>query len=204
MAVNDSSENNRLLSFFSTDSTVAVEKFLRMRQKLIRYFAANRCPDPQDHADETIFRVIKAIDDGKKVDTVIEAYTQGFAKFVLLEVKRQHQYVPLDDISPENEPFTNPKEPEDNLAVWEQSENLVCEQKCLAEEFSADERKLLIGYYTTSHEEKLKYAREKLSLQLNISRNVLKKRAFKLREKLEVCMKKCLDPDGTKLKKPHM
>jgi DNA-directed RNA polymerase specialized sigma24 family protein len=203
MAKDDSSGGDRLLSFFDADETIAGEKLLRMRQKLIRYFAANRCPDPQDHADETIFRVIKALNEGKQVDTAIEAYIQGFAKFVLLEVKRLRQFAPLDEITPDKEPHTDPKEQE-NLAPWERKENLACEQKCFAEEFSDDERKLLIGYYTSEHEEKLKEAREKLAEHLGLTRPVLKKRAFRFRERLEACMKNCLDPDGTKLKKPHL
>ncbi len=202
MAKDDSSDGDRLLSLYDPDSIIAGEKLLRTREKLIRHFAANRCPDPQEHTDETILRVIKALNDGKQVDTVIEAYIFGFAKFVLMEVKRHRQFVPLDEITPEKEPHTNPLEKED-LAPWERKEYLECEQKCLSEKFSADEQRLLIGYYATGHEEKLKEARETQALQMSISRAVLKKRAFRLRRRLEDCMKNCLDADGTKLKKPH-
>lgn len=200
MAKDDSSDGDRLLSFFDNDSQVAGEKLLRIRQKLIRYFSAERCPDPQELSDETLFRVIKALNEGKQVTTTIEAYIFGFAKNVLREARRLPQFESLEEIPPDKERAAAPTQ--ETLAPWERKEILLYYQKCLTE-FTDSEQRLFVCYYAQNPGEKPKEARERLASLMGVSRAVLKKRAFRLREKLETCIKKCLSLEGTKAANLH-
>jgi DNA-directed RNA polymerase specialized sigma24 family protein len=200
MAKDDSSNGDKLLSFFDSDSQVAGEKLLRIRQKLIRYFSAERCPDPQELSDETLFRVIKAINEGKQVTTTIEAYIFGFAKNILREARRLPQFDSLEELPPDKERATSPEQ--ETLAPWERQEILAYYQKCLME-FTDSEQKLFLGYYAQNPGEKPKEARERLASLMGLSRAVLKQRAFRIRERLEACIKNCMSMKGTKSANPH-
>ena len=210
MAKDNSSSGNTLLLLFDKDLLIAEEKLLRMRQKLIRYFNGALRSTFQDHeecADETIYRVTKKINEGIEITNEVETdgiekYFFKVAHYVKLEFWRRPPTVLIDDDSTIDE--SDAKTPLETLIEkWEQAEILFCYQKCRSE-FNDSERALFDGYYITQPGEKPKEAREKLAVILGFSRPTIKKRAFRLRAKLEVCMKKCLAPDGTKLKKPHI
>lgn len=176
---------------------------------MIIYFSRelrSTAQDNEDCADETIFRVIKKIDEGVEITNEIETdgiekYIFGVAKFVKMGFWKRHITQPIEDDSTFAVNDTDDAL-QKLIETWEQEEILFCYRKCLSE-FNDSERALFDGYYIPPLGEKPKDESEKLAALLGFSRPILKKRAFRLREKLEVCMKKCLDPDGTKLKKPH-
>ncbi len=210
MAKDNSSSGNILLLLFDKDSLIAEEKLLRMRQKLIRYFNCALRSTFQNHeecADETIFRVANKIHEGIEITNEIETdgiekYFFKVAHYVKLEFWRRPSTVPIDDDSTlTGSDAENPLKT--LIEKREQAKILFCLQKCRSE-FNDSERALFDGYYITEPGEKPKEIREKLAVILGFSRPTLKKRAFRLRAKLEVCLKKCLDPAGTKLKKPHI
>lgn len=185
---------DRLLRYFDSDPVVASEKLLRCRQKLIRRFAAERCHDAEDLANETLQRVLQTLDrDETQLTTQIEAFIAGFATNVLRESWRRPilREDPLDALSPTKEPRT--LSPEKLVFVLsEQEDLLLCLEKCL-DKFHAWERETLIRYYDANHGEKLKKVREVMALSLGITSSQLRKRAFNFRAKLEECIKNCLD-----------
>jgi RNA polymerase sigma factor (sigma-70 family) len=209
MAKDDSSDDNKLLSLFDSDSLIAEEKLLRMRKKLILYFSRelhSSADDSEDCADETIIRVIKKLSEGVEITNEIETdgierYIFGVAKFVKMEFWRRQKFESIDDFTTDAKTSDNPEI--EIFELWEQEEILSCYRKCLAE-FNDAEQNLFGSYYNPPPGEKPKDARENLAELLGLSRPILKKRAFRLRERLEACMKNCLDPDGTKLKKLHL
>lgn len=205
MAKDNSSGSDKLVSFFDNE-----QNHRRIRKALIIYFSRELHSTAQDHedcADETIFRVIKKIDEGVEITNEIETdgiekYIFGVAKFVKMEFWRRPKIDSIEDDSTFDVGDTD-----DTLQIliktWEQEELLSCYRKCISE-FDESERALFDGYYIPPPGVKPKDVREKLAVLLHLSRPILKKRAFRLRERLEVCMKKCLGTDGTKLKKPHI
>jgi DNA-directed RNA polymerase specialized sigma24 family protein len=184
---------DRLLGFFDSNPVIAGEKLLRCRQKLIRRFAAERCRDPEDLANETLQRVLNALNKNpQRLTTKIEGFISGFATNIIYESRRSPIYKedPLDDISPVHEPRTKPLD-ELLIACSEQEELRLCLKKCL-DELHSSERETLIHYYDTEHGEKLKEVRERMALSLGFTSSQLRKRAFNLRTKLEGAIKTCL------------
>jgi hypothetical protein len=195
---------DRLLRYFDSDPVVASEKLLRCRQKLVRRFSAERCHDPEDLANETLQRVLQALErDEKQLTTRIEAFISGFATNILRESRRRpiHKEDPLDDLSPAREPRTVSIQ-ELLLAFSEEEDLRRCLKRCL-DELHPSDLKILIPYYDAGPGEKLKKVREGMALSLGLTSSQLRKRAFNLRTKLETCIKNCLDP-GTKIKNRHM
>jgi len=208
MAKDNSSGDNKLLSLFDDDPLIAEEKLLRMRKKLILYFSRelhSTFQDNEECADETIFRVIKKLDEGVEITNEVETegiekYTFTVARYVKMEFWRRQKTEPLED---ETSDVSDTDDPLNKLIEkWDEEKILFCYRECRSE-FSDSDRVLFDGYYITPPGVMPKDAREKLAVILGLSRPILKKRAFRLREKLEVCMKKCLGPDGTKLKNSH-
>jgi DNA-directed RNA polymerase specialized sigma24 family protein len=184
---------DRLLSFFDSNPVIAGEKLLRCRQKLIRRFGAERCRDPEDLANETLQRVLDALNKNpQRLTTKVEAFISGFATNIIYESRRSSIYKedPLDDISPAHEPRTKPLD-ELLIACSEQEELRLCLKKCL-DELLASERETLIRYYDTEHGDKLKEVRGRMALSLGFTSSQLRKRAFNLRTKLGTAIKTCL------------
>jgi hypothetical protein len=80
----------------------ALAGFLPVKQKLVRRSRAERCRDPEDLANETVQRVIDALNKNpQRLTTKIEAFISGFATNIIYESRRSPIYKedPLDDIS---------------------------------------------------------------------------------------------------------
>src|SRR5690242_17346356 len=78
-----------LLYLFDEDPSVAEEKLLRCRQKLVRRFCAERCRDPDDLASETLRRVLDALSlNPDRLTTTIEGFIFGFATNIIHESRR--------------------------------------------------------------------------------------------------------------------
>lgn len=81
---------DKLLRFFDSDPVIACEKLLRCRQKLVRRFSAERCHDAEDLTNETLQRVLQALDRQEiQLSTKIEAFISGFATNILRESRRR-------------------------------------------------------------------------------------------------------------------
>ncbi|MEK6283134.1 MAG: hypothetical protein AABN95_22480 [Acidobacteriota bacterium] len=183
----------QLLNFFDTDPVIAAEKLLRCREKLIRRFSVERCDDAEDLANETLRRVLDALNkDPQRLTTQIEAFISGFATNIVYESRRSpsHKEDPLAEISPANEPRTNPLD--DLLIAFSEQEALRrCFNECL-NELESSERDMLIRYYTSQLGEKLKRVRKLMALSMGLTGSQLRKLTFKLRSRLEICIKNCL------------
>lgn len=184
---------DKLLRFFDTNPTIAAEKLFRCRQKLVRRFAAERCNDAEDLANETLRRVLQVLDrDEKQLTTTIEAFISGFATNVLHETHRRPDLkeVPLEELSSENVPrIVSPEELE--FAFSREHDLWSCLKGCL-NELSQMDRETLVRYYDSELDEKLKEVRERMALLLGLTSAQLRKRTFKLRAQLEDCIKDCL------------
>ena len=67
------------------------ERYLEIRDRLVRYFSRRQCPHPEDLADETLNRVTRRLEESGAIESGAPArYCYIVAKFVLLESLRRH------------------------------------------------------------------------------------------------------------------
>src|SRR5215510_12590312 len=79
---------DKLLTSLDEDRDTAGEKYLEIRNNLIRFFEWRGSPFPEDHADETINRIAKKISEGEEIRNPASYYI-GVARMLLLEINRE-------------------------------------------------------------------------------------------------------------------
>jgi RNA polymerase sigma factor (sigma-70 family) len=168
---------DQLLDWFDPDPVRAGEKYEKIRRRLITIFLNRNCQEAEDWADETINRVAKRV--GELKDTYVgdpARYFYGVAKKVLLEYHRQHSRA-----IPSLPPAASHEELERPLA---------CLDGCLAQ-FSPENRELILRYYQEQKRAKIESHKE-LGEQMRLRAGALRARIYRLRAKLEKCVKECL------------
>src|SRR5437588_4677353 len=138
---------DRLLASLDSDREHAGEKYQEIRSNLARLFEWRGCPFPEDHADETINRVARRIEEGEDVRDVTK-YFFGVARLVVLEVhKNQARERLAVDSSPELQDGRA-----ENLPSDARIDHL---RHCL-DSLLPDQRELVISYYQGEKKTKIK------------------------------------------------
>lgn len=173
---------DKLLITLGGDRDSGSEKYLEIRTNLTRFFEWRGCSFPEDHADETINRLAKKIDEGEEILNPA-GYAMGVARLVLLEILkgRQKEQSALNEIGAASDVYVEPDGEEDRLE---------CLRKCL-QTLSPDNRELILQYYHGEKGEKIQN-RKKLLERLGVPVNTLRMRALRLRERLQSCVEECL------------
>lgn len=169
-----------LLSALDADRERAAERYLVVRRKLVKFFEVRGSSSPEDHADETINRVTRRLQEGEQVLDV-DRYVYGVARLLFLEVVKEPQHDPIEDVHAARLPSHQP------IA---QSLRETCFEKCLAN-LPSESRHLIVNYYKDEKRSKIKN-REELARNLGIPVNALRIRAHRIRGRLEECVSKCL------------
>jgi DNA-directed RNA polymerase specialized sigma24 family protein len=161
------------------------EWFISIRQRLIRFFAREGCPDPANCADETILRVVKALSKGATIDVKPATFTYAVAKIVEKECRRRRIKLKESQI---NGATPEPPLPDDS------AEDLLrlCLERCLRK-LSPFERALIIKYHEGSQSGDDMMNRKALAERLGMPIKKLRKKAIKIREKLKNCIADCLE-----------
>lgn len=170
----------RLLSILDpSDRERAGARYEDHRASLIRFFRWRGCETPEELADEVMTRASERAKDDEAIRD-IGRFLYGIARFVMLESHRRraaeeqstriHQVVALRDFDAER--------------------RLECLDACLAGLPPAD-RDLIVGYYDGSRGEKIAN-RQKLARALTVSLATLRVRAYRIRERLEACLHRCI------------
>ena len=164
-----------LLAWLDPDRDIAGLRYEDIRRGLIKIFINNGRNSVEDLADETINRVarkLNQIKDDYHGDHSL--YFYGVAKKIVHEDRRRAP-VPLptpnwisDDIETEYE----------------------CLERCL-QELTSESRELILQYYQDEKKEKIDHRRT-MADKLGIGLNALRIRAFRIRNSLELCVRKCL------------
>src|SRR5215510_659883 len=81
---------DQFLSILDIDRDRAGESYETLRRNLVQLFIWRGCRDPESHADETINRVIRKIDEGEEVRDII-SYAHGVARRLLLEIFKKQE-----------------------------------------------------------------------------------------------------------------
>jgi DNA-directed RNA polymerase specialized sigma24 family protein len=173
---------DRLLIALGGDRDSGGEKYLEIRTNLTRFFEWRGCSFPEDHADETLNRIAKKIDEGEEILNPA-GYAMGVARLVLLEIlkSRQREQSALNEIGTAGDVYVAADEGEDRLE---------CLRSCL-QTLPPDNRELILQYYQGEKSEKIQN-RKKLQDHLGIQVNTLRMRALRLRERLQGCVEECL------------
>jgi DNA-directed RNA polymerase specialized sigma24 family protein len=164
---------------------LTTEWFIPIRQRLIRFFALEGCPDPDNCADETIFRVVRALSKGATIHVNPATFTYGVAKNVENECRRRREKLKESQIYGTTPEPPLPDDPARDLLY-------LCLESCL-DELSPLKRTLIIKYYEGLRSGDDMRNRKALAERLGISMKKLRKEAIRIRGKLERCIADCLE-----------
>jgi DNA-directed RNA polymerase specialized sigma24 family protein len=172
---------DKLLASFGEDRERAGEKYLEVRNNLVRFFEWRGCPFPEDHADETINRVARRLAEGEEIHNP-SGYCVGVARLLLLEInkERAREQQALGEMA--DLPVADAEEEEEG--------RIECLRACL-QNLTADNRDLIVEYYHGEKGTKIEN-RKRLTERFRVPINTLRMRALRLREKLQACVEECL------------
>ena len=176
-----------LLDRLDADPSTAAEKYEALRVKIAHLHRWRGCAE--SHADEltdvTLDRVAAKLAAGEQVEN-LNAFASAVARFVALEHSRKNKLDAVGDDLPET-----PVEP-DLEFLDDPDERMKCLRRCVATTLGDEDRRLVVGYYDTDADEKMKIARKGLADSLGLTVNALKVRACRLRMRLEACINDCV------------
>jgi RNA polymerase sigma factor (sigma-70 family) len=174
---------DQFLSKLDLDRERAGEIYETLRRNLIQLFIWRGCRDPESHADETINRVIRKIDEGDEIRD-LTSYAHGVARRLLLEVfkRQEREQIGIDELPP----LAAQQEHED-----EREHGVLCLRRCL-NRLPEESRRLIVLYYQGEKSAKIEN-RKRLAESLSITSNALRYRAFDLRQRLEGCIDRCIE-----------
>ncbi len=171
-----------LLSKLHPDRERAGEEYVLLWHKLIMYFQSRACLVAEELADETLNRVAKKIAAGEEPRNIL-AYCHGFARMVWLEYLKNPgtKRGSLEDVPP------TPCLGTDEIS---RKERHACFYKCL-QEIPIEEARMMVEYWY--HEDRPnRDVRRELAEKLKISPTALRIRVYRLKKRLDDCIKKCL------------
>lgn len=173
---------NKFLLSLDPNLEKAGEKYEAIRQTLVKFFDWRGAHFPEDCADETLNRVTRKIDEGNAIQDVA-TYCHGVARLVFLEKLK----------SPDQRRTDFEALPQSALVAPESEEPDVrqeCFSRCLRS-LPEENRHLILHYY---QDEKRNKINNRLSLaeRLGLPLNALRSRAQRTRDKLEQCVKQCM------------
>lgn len=178
---------NNFLAWLDSGVDSEGQKYLEIRQRLVSFFDRKNCLRPNQLADETLNRVARRLEEEGTIESETPAkYCYIVAKFVFMEYLRSasKESVSLDEVELKSNNFDA-----DEKELKEKQ--LDCLETC-AGKLEAENRQMIFRYYYG--EERIKIEnRRNLAANLGISVNALSIRACRIRDKLEGCVKKCVE-----------
>ena len=171
-----------LLDFLGPDRESAGRQYQEIRTRLEGIFEWRGCAHPDEVIDETMNRVAHKLAEG----VAIEAddpfhYFCGVAFMIFKEVLRaeRREREALAEIR-----HLPPPPPE------EEDDRMECLRGCMAE-LPEQERHLILRYYSGEGRARIR-RRRRLAAELDKPLNALRIKAFRLRGKLEECVRACM------------
>jgi RNA polymerase sigma factor (sigma-70 family) len=165
---------DKLLFTLDADREQAGEKYLLLRRNLVRFFEGRAIAEAEEAADEVCNRLARKLEAGATIEN-INQYAYGVARMLALELYKEkaREQKALNEL-PKNEILTHD----------ENELRLECLNRCL-NDLPAENRELILTYYTGDGGEKIKNRRA-LAAKLGIPQNALRNRVVRLRDKLKV------------------
>ena len=163
-------------------------QYLEMRRRLTSYFDRKNCLASDELADETLTRVAQKLDEKGSITGMSPAhYCYVVAKFVFLEyLRRPEQSQPsLEDLTFAPQSGDSPSPAIASLA----QERMECLELCLGK-ITEPDRELILEYYQGEQRTKIE-RRARLAERLKLTLNALSIRACRIRQRLELCVRRC-------------
>lgn len=175
-----------LLARLDSDRDKAAAEYEKLRRKLVNFFDWRGSVSPDVHADETLDRVARRLEEGEDVEHV-PRYVYGVARRVLQEWERRQrqEHAAIPELRARLH---------QQVGAADADRRLACLKRCL-ERLPEDERALILGYYQKPEGSPLQ-ARKLYATQLGITYGTLKTRAHRARVRLEACLHDCLAEAG--------
>lgn len=167
---------DRLLAWLDEDRERAGMMYEKIRRRVITILAARGCPAPEELADETIDRVARRVAD------IQETYVGDQALYFLGVANNVHHEYLKRPASPEPPPPGND--------IEEKERTHSCLENCI-ENLQEDSKHLIRRYYAEDRQAKIDL-RKQLADELGVSISNLRLRALRIREKLQVCIERCM------------
>ncbi len=179
----------QFLAVLDRDPERAGAKYEELRHVLMRFFEWRGAPYPDEHVDETFDRVAKRVEEGVVIAN-IGGYCYEAARLVWLETLKapERRHVPLAPDAP-LAATESPIEGE-----LDRHRRMTCLQRCLTE-LPEDSRLLILEYYGDRGRGRIDHRRA-LADRLGVQRDALANRAQRVRNKLELCVARCLGRRG--------
>jgi len=181
-----------LLRFLDQDGVRAAEKYEQLRQMLITFFEFRNLRDSDQLADETINRVARRLAEGEQINAGPNTYFYAVARNVWREqIAKPYLGLSVDELPPTALADDPAVESARTAASAERERRLECLEHCL-EELPEESRELVINYYRGEKSYRID-ARKELAGRLRIQPNALRIRVCRLRDRLEQCVRSCLE-----------
>jgi DNA-directed RNA polymerase specialized sigma24 family protein len=171
----------KLLTWLSSNPENGAERYEKVRQRLIKYFACNGGgDDAEDLADKTLDRVMKRLERGEIPEPFTGDKTLYFLAFAR-NIRMEHYN------SRKREPPRRVIDPDRMQAEAEDA----CLQEC-ARILRREDRWLAIEYYRFDKTTKVAH-HSNLADRFELTKAGLRTRIHRIREQLRPCIKECLE-----------
>ena len=173
---------DKFLAYLDPDRERAGDEYLKLRHSLTRILEWKGSLTPEEHADQTVDRVCRKLEEGLVIDD-LPKYCRTVLNFVYLESlkKPDSRREELDEQRLAQ--ISAPDPPDDDARFG-------CLDKCLGK-LPADHRDLIGRYYRDDQVSKIEN-RKRLAEELGVTAHNLNVRASRIREKLHGCVTGCL------------
>jgi hypothetical protein len=168
----------RLLLALGRNRDEAAARYERLRARLVFFFARRQFILAESLADEALDRLAVRLTTGERIE-VLESYAYGIARLVAQEEGRRS----IREADANRHYARNISSASDTQSERETQEAM---EACLSQHSEAD-RKLLMEYYTTRGRALIDHRRQ-LAESLGMTPNAFRKRVFRLRRAIEVCV----------------
>jgi RNA polymerase sigma factor (sigma-70 family) len=181
-----------LLAHLGPDRESAAQVYLELRRSLFMFFATRGAVNPDEMADETIYRAARRLSEGERITTENPSnYFYGVARNVWREsLAKKNVLIPLSADDPAGRAQATPYDL--LLNARERIETEIkheCLENCLGR-LDPEDRKLIVSYYHFSGGQKVEN-RKKLAAHLGLSSNTLRQKVARLRSRLAECVIIC-------------
>lgn len=178
----------RLLEWLDEGTDSGGERFLEMRRRLVSYFDRKNCLEADDLADETLNRIARRLEEEATIESETPAkYCYIVARFVFMEHLRAANKA--SSLAAEFEVRrAAPASAED---ADQKEKMLDCLEGCTGK-LESGHREIIRRYYIGEERVKIQNRRA-LAGEMGITMKALCIRACRIRDKLEACVKHCMD-----------
>ena len=169
------------------------EAYLEVRRRLVTYFDRKNCLNADDLADETLNRVQRRLEEVGSIEAESPAkFCYTVARYIFLEHLRSGR---AKEVSDELVDSAASKAAADAFTKEEEARERErahgCLEKCVSE-LDTERLELVIGYYYGEQRAKIENRRH-LAAKFGLTMNALSIRTFRIRERLEACVRRCLE-----------